>query len=187
MSYTDFFDPGKLEKIKNKDKLDKKNLLLKIIDLSPGIRYRELLRISNLNNGTLSHHLSTLEKSSIIKVLRSENSNITRYYPSSIPNEETIILGFLKIKTTKELIVKLLEKKSCTFNELVLHVNKAPSTTSWNIKRLMDSDVIIRKRGSGCLEYSLKNSKKVEELYQKANTSLLDRSIDNYTSLIEDL
>jgi len=68
MSYSDFFDPGKLEKIKNKDKLDKKNLLLKIIDLSPGIRYRELLRISNLNNGTLSHNLSTLEKSSIMKV-----------------------------------------------------------------------------------------------------------------------
>src|SRR6478609_1073446 len=111
MSYSDFFDPGKLEEIKNKDKLDKKNLLLKIIDLSPGIRYKEL----------------------------------------------------------------------------VLHVNKAPSTTSWNIKRLMDSDVIIRKRGDGCLEYSLKNSKKVEELYRKANTSLLDRSIDNYTSLIEDL
>jgi predicted transcriptional regulator len=183
MSYTDFFDPGKLKK----DKVDKKKLLLKIIDLSPGIRYRELLRITSLNNGTLSHHLSTLEKSSIIKVLRSENSNITRYYPSSTPNEETIILGFLKIKTTKELMVKLLEKRSCTFNELVLHINKAPSTTSWNIKRLMDSNVIIRKRGTEYSEYSLKNPKKVEELFQKTNTSLLDRSIDNYTSLIEDL
>ena len=105
MSYTDFFDPGKLEKIKDKDKVDKRKLLLKIIDFSPGIRYRELLRITNLNNGTLSHHLSTLEKSSIIKKLLLERSNITRYYPSSVPNEETILLGFLKIKTTKELIV----------------------------------------------------------------------------------
>ena len=187
MSYTNFFDPGRLEKTKDKDKVDKRKLLLKIIDLSPGIRYRELLRITNLNNGTLSHHLSTLEKSSIIKVLRSENSNITRYYPSSVPNEETIILGFLKIKTTKELIVKLLEKKSCTFNELVLHVNKAPSTTSWNIKRLLDSNVITRKRGTYCSEYSLKNPKKIEELFQKVNISLLDRSVDNYSSLIEDL
>ena len=81
------------------------------------------MRITNLNNGTLTHHLSALEKRSIIKVLRSENSNITRYYPVSIPTEEAIILGFLKIKTTKEIITKLLEKKSCTFNELVLHVN----------------------------------------------------------------
>lgn len=184
MSSTDFFDPGKLEK--SKYKVDKKKLLLKIIDLSPGIRYRELLRITNLNNGTLSHHLSTLEKCSNIKVLRSENSNITRYYPSSIPTEETIILGFLKIKTIKELILKLLEKKSCTFNELVLHINKAPSTTSWNIKRLLDSGVVIRKRGTDCSEYSLKNPKEVEKLL-KVNIGLIDRSVDNYTSLIEDL
>jgi predicted transcriptional regulator len=185
MSYTDFLDISKLEK--DKDRVDKKKLLLKIIDLSPGIRYRELLRLTNLNNGTLTHHLSTLEKCSIIKVLRAENSNITRYYSASIPTEETIILGFLKIKTTKELIVKLLEKKSCTFNELVLHINKAPSTTSWNIKRLLDSDVIIRKRGLECSEYYLKNPKEIEKLLQKTNTTLLDRSVDNYTSLIEDL
>jgi len=183
MSYTNFFDLGKVKK----DKVDRKKLLLKIIDLSPGIRYRELLRITNLNNGTLSHHLSTLEKHSIIKVLRSENSNITRYYPYSTSTEETIIVGFLKIKTTKELIVKLLEKKSCTFNELVAHVNKAPSTTSWNIKRLLDSNVIVKKRGMDCSKYSLKNPKEVEKLLQKINISLLDRSIDNYTSLIEDL
>jgi predicted transcriptional regulator len=93
--------------------------------------------------------------------MRSENSNITRYYHSSVPKEETIILGLLKIKTTKELIVKLLERKSCTFNQLVLHVNKAPSTTSWNIKRLMDSNVIIRKRGTYYTKYSIKNPKKV--------------------------
>jgi predicted transcriptional regulator len=186
MIYNDFFDLGKLS-TKDKDKVDKKKLLLKIIDLSPGIRYRELLRITNLNNGTLSHHLSALEKCSIIKVIRSENSNITRYYSASIPTEETITLGYLKIKTTKELIVKLLEKRSCTFNELVLHVNKAPSTTSWNIKRLLDSNVIIRKRGIDCSEYSLKNPKEVEKLLQKVNISLLDRSVDNYTSLIEDL
>ncbi len=67
MSYTDFLIQ-QLEKIKDKDKVDKRKLLLKIINLSPGIRYRELLRITNLNNGTLSHHLTTLEKSSIIKV-----------------------------------------------------------------------------------------------------------------------
>src|SRR3954453_23692215 len=108
MSYNNSFDPGKLSTI-DKDKVDKKELLLKIINFSPGIRYRELLRITNLNNGTLSHHLTSLEKYSNIKVIRTENSNITRYYPASIPSEETVILGYLKIRTTKEIIVKLVE------------------------------------------------------------------------------
>jgi predicted transcriptional regulator len=182
MSYNNILDLVKLKK----ENSDKKTLLLKIIDLLPGIRYRELLRITNLNNGTLSHHLSSLEKGSNIKVMRPDNSNITRYYPASTPTEETIILGFLKIKTTKEIIIKLLERKCCTFSELVSHINKAPSTTSWNLKRLLDSEVIIRRRGIELSEYSLKNPLEVEKLL-KTNVTLLDRSIDNYSSLIDEL
>jgi predicted transcriptional regulator len=183
MSYNNILDLVKLKK----ENSDKKTLLLKIIDLSPGVRYRELLRITNLNNGTLSHHLSSLEKGSTIKVMRPENSNITRYYPASTPTEVTIILGYLKIKTTKEIIIKLLERKCCTFNELVSHINKAPSTTSWNLKRLLDSEVIIRRRGIELSEYLLKNPIEVEKLLKKTKVTLLDRSVDNYGSLIEEL
>jgi predicted transcriptional regulator len=183
MNYNNILKVEKIEKEKN----DRKKLLLKIINFSPGIRYRELLRITSLNNGTLSHHLSTLEKCSTIKIIRLQNSNITRYYPASTSNEEAIILGYLKIKTTKEIIIKLLEQKRCTFNELVAHINKAPSTTSWNLKRLLDAEVIIRRRGVEFSEYSLKNPVEVENLLKKTNVTLLDRSIDNYTSLIEDL
>ncbi len=183
MSYSELLNILKSDKEKN----DRKSLLLKIINFLPGIRYRELLRLTQLNNGTLSYHLSALEKGSNIKVIRTNNSNITRYYPASISNDETIILGFLKIKTTKEIITKLLEKNGCTFNELVIHLGKAPSTTSWNLKRLIDSEVIIRKKGFEFSEYYLKNPNKVENLIKKSNTTMLDRSIDNYISLIENL
>ena len=181
MSHKEMLDLGKIEKE------NKKSLLLKIITISPGIRYRELLRITNLNNGTLSYHLSTLEKRSTIKVMRTENSNITRYYPASTPSEETVILGYLKIRSTKEIIIKLIERKSCTFNELVAHINRAPSTTSWNLKRLLDSEVIVRKRGIEFSEYSLKNPLEVEKLLKKTDITLLDRSVDNYISLMDDL
>jgi hypothetical protein len=33
----------------------------------------------------------------------------------------------------------LVEVEGATFNEIVNHINKAPSTTSWNLKRLLDS------------------------------------------------
>ena len=181
MSHKELLDSIKTEKE------NKKGLLLKIINISPGIRYRELLRITNLNNGTLSHHLSALEKHSTIKVIRTESSNITRYYPASTPSEETVILGYLKIRTTKEIITKLIERKSCTFNELVAHIKRAPSTTSWNLKRLLDSEVIIRKRGTEVSEYSLKNPLEVEKLIKKTDITLLDRSVDNYISLMDNL
>jgi predicted transcriptional regulator len=169
------------------EKSDKKNILLKIITFFPGIRYKDLSRVAKLTNGTLSHHLTTLEKNSSIKVLRTENSNITRYYHASIPSDETILRGYLKIKTTKQIIALLYNKKFCTFNEIVLHINKAPSTTSWHLKRLFEAEVIIRTKRNDISEYSLKNRKLIEKLFETAINTLVDRSIDNYSTLIEDL
>lgn len=164
-----------------------RDIILKIINSFPGIRYRDILRLTKLNNGTLSHHLSALEKRSVIKIGRTENSNITRYYAASIPTDETLILNYLKIKTTKKIIQVLVEVEGATFNEIVNHINKAPSTTSWNIKRLLDSNIVGRKKGENVSLFFLHNKELVKKLIAQNNKSLLDRSIENYISIIEEL
>ncbi|MBA2440565.1 MAG: winged helix-turn-helix transcriptional regulator [Thermoleophilaceae bacterium] len=164
-----------------------KSTILKIINSFPGIRYRDILRLTNLNNGTLSHHISTLEKRSIIKIGRTENSNITRYFPASTPSDETLILNYLKIKTTKSIILMLLDTDSVSFNEIVNHINKAPSTTSWNLKRLIDSKIVGRKKGKVFSLFFLLNKVLVKKLAGENNKTLLDRSIDNYISIIDEL
>ncbi|HET6591125.1 MAG: winged helix-turn-helix transcriptional regulator [Candidatus Nitrosocosmicus sp.] len=161
--------------------------ILKIINSFPGIRYRDILRLTNLNNGTISHHLSALEKCSVIKISRTENSNITRYYPASTPSDETLILNFLKIKTTKSIIQMLQDAEEATFGEIVEHIHKAPSTTSWNLKRLMDSKIVGRKRGENVSLFFLYNKDLVKKLIAENNKTLLDRSIDNYISIIDEL
>lgn len=169
-------------------KNDRQETLLKIINSFPGIRYNDIIRLTSLKNGSLSHHLSALEKNSRIKVIRTEFSNITRYYPASTPSEETLILGYLKIKTTREIILMLDKKNHCTFNEIVSHIGKAPSTTSWNLKRLTDSHILIKDRWKKDVsEYTLKNPSLTKALVQKNNSTFLDRCVDNYSSLIEDL
>ncbi len=173
--------------IKVDKEIDKKDLLFKIISHIPGVRYRDLLRISKLTNGTLSYHLSTLEKNSIITILRSKNSNITRYYPYSTSTEDIVTQGYLKMKTSRQILMFLYAKKNCTFNEIVSHIDKAPSTTSWTLKRLDEADIIVRRKRNDGSEFSLKNPKLIEKLLQKTNNTLLDRTVDNYASLIDDL
>jgi predicted transcriptional regulator len=171
----------------NKDKKGKRSILLDIITCFPGIRYRDLLRITKLNNGTLTHHLGSLEKSSTIKVLRQKNSNITRYYPASTPSEETTIRGYLKINTTKQIIELLYNKKNCSFSDISSYINRAPSTTSWNLKRLLDAEVISKTKGNESSGYSLQNPALAGKLIEKDNNTLLDRTIDTYSSLIDEL
>jgi predicted transcriptional regulator len=64
---------------------DPKYILLRHINNTPGIRYRELLRLTGLSNGALAYHLRGLEKSSQIRVDRQKERRTTRYYLINIP------------------------------------------------------------------------------------------------------
>ena len=136
--------------------------------------------------GTLSYHLLTLEKNLMIKVLRSEKGNITRYYPFLTPVEEAVMLGYLRIKTLRQVLILLHTKRRASFSEITLHINKAPSTTSWNLKRLLESNIVLKKKRDELFEFSL-NPKLVEKILDRAANTLLDRSVDNYISLIDNL
>ncbi len=75
--------------------------LLTCIDRNPGVRYRELLRISRLGNGVLTYHLSILERMGKIRVDR-KRSKITRYYLTDVPDEDTDLIGSMRNKVTRQ-------------------------------------------------------------------------------------
>lgn len=69
--------------------------LMQCIDKNPGIRYRELLRLTSLANGVLTYHLKLLGRSCRINVDRNE-IRTTRYYTVNIPTEESDLIGYFR-------------------------------------------------------------------------------------------
>ena len=61
----------------NTNSIQKK--IFQFVDESPGIRYRELLRITGLTNGVLSYHLNLLHNSGKVRINR-VNDRVTRYF-----------------------------------------------------------------------------------------------------------
>ena len=53
--------------------------IVKYVNEIPGIRYRELLRMTGLSNGVLSYHLRFLDNTGRIRVNR-VNNRVTRYF-----------------------------------------------------------------------------------------------------------
>ena len=55
--------------------------LLNYININPGIRYRELLRLSGFGNGVLTYHLFMLERKGKIRVhrIRTEDNKILSF------------------------------------------------------------------------------------------------------------
>jgi predicted transcriptional regulator len=88
---------------------DPKDVLLTHINNTPGIRYRELLRLTGLSNGALAYHLSGLEKSSQIRVDRQKENRTTRHYSISIPRQESDILRQLRNDVARQIIKVILE------------------------------------------------------------------------------
>jgi len=76
------------------------------IEQNPSTRYRDLLRRTGLVSGVLSYHLSPLEKSDVIKVVRQPRT--TRYYPVTVPDKEYKILKFVRHTPVRQIMIFLL-------------------------------------------------------------------------------
>jgi len=168
---------------------DIQSKLLKHIKENPGIRYRELLRLTGLVNGVLTYHISSLEKSIQIRVDRNNNSRTTRYYANDIPTEQSNIIGYVRIEATRQIILFILEHNHpCTFNEIVEHTKKSPSTVSWHLKRLKDAGIVSLRYGHQNQQlYTATDEGLVADVLYRYKESFVDKVVNNYTQIIEEL
>jgi DNA-binding transcriptional ArsR family regulator len=164
---------------------DTRVLLMKHIQQTPGIRYRELLRLTGLVNGVLTYHLSVLEKANMIKVNRV--SRITRYYPVNVSDKESSILKFIRHEPIKQILLFILEHDMCTFNEIVDHTGKAPSTVSSHLKRLRGAGIVLVRHGEYHQLYRVVERDLIAEVISKYTPSFTDKVVDNYTEMLEEL
>ena len=164
---------------------DTRVLLMKNIEQTPGIRYRELLRLTGLVNGVLSYHLSALERTNLIKVNR--ESRITRYYPANVSDKESAILKFVRREPIRQILLFILEHDMCTFNEIVDHTGKAPSTVSSHLKRLRGAGIILIRHGEYHQLYRVAEGDLIAEVLSKYTASFTDKVVDNYTEMLEEL
>ena len=164
---------------------DTRVLLMKNIEQTPGIRYRELLRLTGLVNGVLSYHLSALERANVIKVNR--ESRITRYYPVNVSDKESAILKFVRHEPIRQILLFILEHDMCTFNEMVDHTGKAPSTVSSHLKRLREAGIVLIRHGEYRQLYRIVENDLIGEVLSKYTASFTDKAVDNYTEMLEEL
>jgi predicted transcriptional regulator len=164
--------------------IDIRAILLRNIEKNPGIRYRELLRKTGLVNGVLTYHLAALEKSDMIRVDRQPGT--TRYYMLTISDNEVNILKYVRHTPLRQILLFILEHDLCTFNEIVGHIEKAPSTVSSHLRRLKDGGVISVRYGEYQL-YSLTEKDLVFDVLAKYKASFTDKVVNNYAEMMEEL
>ncbi|UCD12965.1 MAG: helix-turn-helix domain-containing protein [Thermoplasmatales archaeon] len=134
-------------RIQKEDVLDQfvRGQIYGYIKTNPGVHYNQIRRGMDIKNGTLSYHLSVLEKTELIKSRR-EGLKYRAFYPTGMkfPKNERFRLTELQISILD--IIK--ENDGINQKEIAKKLDKKPQTINYNIKILKQADIIeVVKKG----------------------------------------
>jgi predicted transcriptional regulator len=162
------------------------NKIVKCVNEIPGIRYRELLRITGISNGVLSYHLNLLDNSGKIRVNR-VNNRVTRYFSYDVSLHETYVIGLLRQETSRKIIMYILEKGGCGFNDIIIHTRKVPSTISWHMARLKAANIVKVRKQYEFNYYEIGMDRLLlQDLLSKYKSSFTEKIVDDYIDMINE-
>ena len=162
--------------------MERKEVVLEIIEKNPRIRFNEIMRISNIRNGTLSHYVKKLEEENSIELERTPR--VTRLYPAGIPEKEAKICKYLTMDSQKKIILFLLKKKSATSQEIREILEKSPSVVSVNLNGLFREKIVVKKYDIPSNKYSLKNPEQIKGIVNEYYPESLAKLSENTTEML---
>ena len=163
--------------------MQRKNVVLDIVQRNPGIRFNEIMKLSNIKNGTLSHYVRKLEEESSIELERSPR--VTRLYPAGIGQNEAKICKFLTIDSQRKIMMFLLDKEVATSVEIRNFIKKSPSVVSVNLSQLFREKIINKQYDIPSNKYSLRNPEEVRGIIKEHYPNLLDKMVENTLEMLQ--
>ena len=155
--------------------MERKKIVLEIVNKNPGIRFNEIMQLSNIKNGTLSHYVKKLEDEKSIESERSPR--VTRLYPAGI-GENASETRKLVVDRLKALEVELDYERNLTRGE-----EKVISKESSKIKLLLiptnEEVMIVSEKGIlNTLPIDALKTETLTDVSQKiADTNLLIKQL----------
>ena len=163
--------------------MDRRQIVLDVIEKNPGIRFNEIMRITDIRNGTLSHYVKKLEEKGNIQLERTPR--VTRAYPVGIGEHEATICKYLTMPTQRKLMLFLLKKEVATSIEIREFLKKSPSVVSVNLNELFRMKIINKKYDIPSNKYSLKNPKEITGILNEYYPNLIDRISENAIEMFD--
>jgi len=163
--------------------VERLELIHDIIKKNPAVRFNDVMRLSKLKNGTLTHYISKLEDSK--KIIVERTPRITRFYDISIPKKEAMICKQLTRPTVKHIIVLLLREKVMTHTQIGNILKKSPATISVCLSELFASNVIEKTYDIPSNKYSLKNPTLIRGVMNIHFPDLSQRLVDSTVELLD--
>ena len=143
---------------------DRASILTEIIYKNPGLHFCEMIRVSGMKNGVLSHYLNKLESTGIINIQREKKK--TRFFSPKISDDEVKIIRFLRKETSRKIILSIINREM-EFSEITKKVSKSAPTISQNLSELIKNNLVIVKLENSQKKYFIKNNILLKKIIKK--------------------
>ncbi|MFQ5951597.1 MAG: winged helix-turn-helix transcriptional regulator [Candidatus Geothermarchaeales archaeon] len=151
-----------------------------LVSESPGLHLREIQRRTGIAIGSLMYHIEILRKSGAVVVENRRGK--TRLFPTSIDAGERDNLDLLRQATVRSTVLYLIGSPGAMHKDLVDHLNLAPSTVSWYLKRLERTGAIRVEIEGRKRRYSVIDPVEIVRTLKAYRASFKDRLLDNFIS-----
>ena len=163
--------------------MDRREVILDIVKKNPGIRFNEIMRVSNIRNGTLSHYVKKLEDTGSIILHRTPR--VTRLYPIGISENEPKICKCMTTHPRKGIILFLMKKEVATSIEIRDFVKKSPSVLSVNLSELFRAKIIVKDYDIPSNKFSLKNPEQIKGIMNEYYPKLFNKLVENTIEMLD--
>jgi len=165
-------------------KLDIRKKIYNTIKRNPGLHFREIQRRVGIATGALQYHLDFLQKKHLVKTER--ETKFLRYYLVRQKFEETGLMALLRQESIRKIIVFLMQRRFANNTTVSKVVGLSPSTTSWHLEKLVESNVVEKKRRGRKTYFNLIDKDKIAGLLVGYRKSFLDETVNNFVEIWEE-
>jgi predicted transcriptional regulator len=167
--------------------LDTRSRLYNEIRKSPGLHFRELQRRINMATGALQYHLDYLEKRSLIKSERVENTKRFFVMQSKRLEGEEQIMPFLRMEKTRHLLMSMLSGRKNTIQSLARKTQTPYSTTSRLLDKIVEGGIASKERKKKQIHYLLLSPEAITQMLVTYRKSFLDDLVDEFVETWQEL
>lgn len=164
---------------------DRRDHILKIIEESPGIRFREIMRVSGMKNGVLSHHLRQMENMGRIRVVRSPRQ--ASYSSLNITESQFKVARALQRPTARSILLSLAAEDGLRFTEMVERCKKAPSTVSLYLAGTIKEKLVTVRTVNAEKIYYTNCRSEVNSLVEAYTPPRTERPVSGFEDIINSL
>jgi predicted transcriptional regulator len=164
--------------------LESRRKIYEVVRKNAGGHMREIQRVAGMSFGVVSYHLSYLGKYNLIK--EEKDGTYVRYYPVTIDINDKKLLALLRQRSVRTILLFIVVHEGCSHQEISAGVSLSPSTTTWHLKKLTDSGIIVSEKKIKVKAYSLGIPReRLMNLLITYRESFLDNLVDGLLELWE--